>query len=333
MSLFFAFLRGDMVARNKETYLDWYRQMVLIRRFEERCAELYQQGKIGGFLHLYIGQEATGVGAVNALRPHDHVITAYRDHGIALARGLDPKAVMAEMLGKRTGVSGGKGGSMHLADYERRFWGGYGIVGGHLPLAAGIALQARYLEKDEVVLCLMGDGATNIGYFHESLNLSAIWDLPVVWLIENNGYGMGTAVDRASGQPELVKRAIAYGIKEGPRVDGMDVLAVYEQVGEAVEYASKHGPILMESLTYRFEGHSMGDPQRYRTKDEVQRYAAGDPIGRFREALIEKFKKGVQAELDQIEADVLTTVDEAVAYAEQSPDPTYEDLISHVYVP
>ncbi len=322
-----------MVTRNKETYLDWYRQMVLIRRFEERCAELYQQGKIGGFLHLYIGQEATGVGAVNALRPGDHVITAYRDHGIALAKGLDPKAVMAEMLGKRTGVSGGKGGSMHLADYERRFWGGYGIVGGHLPLAAGIALQARYLEKDEVVLCLMGDGATNIGYFHESLNLSAIWDLPVVWLVENNGYGMGTAVDRASGQPELVKRAIAYGMKEGPRVDGMDVLAVYEQVGEAVEYASKHGPILMESLTYRFEGHSMGDPQRYRTKDEVQRYAAGDPIGRFRQTLIEKFKKGVQAELDQIEADVLKTIDEAVAYAEQSPEPTYEDLISHVYVP
>ncbi|MEL7674678.1 MAG: thiamine pyrophosphate-dependent enzyme, partial [Chloroflexota bacterium] len=200
-----------MATPNKETLLDWYHQMVLIRRFEERCAELYQQGLIGGFLHLYIGQEATGVGAVAALQERDHVITAYRDHGIALARGLDPKRVMAEMLGKVDGVSGGKGGSMHLADRERHFWGGYGIVGGHLPLAAGIALASQYEDRDEVVLCLMGDGATNIGYFHESLNLSAVWNLPVVWLIENNQYGMGTAVDRASGVTELVKKARAYG--------------------------------------------------------------------------------------------------------------------------
>ncbi|NLF78216.1 MAG: pyruvate dehydrogenase (acetyl-transferring) E1 component subunit alpha, partial [Chloroflexi bacterium] len=260
-----------MATPKKETLLDWYRQMVLIRRFEERCAELYQQGLIGGFLHLYIGQEATGVGAVAALREQDHVITAYRDHGIALARGLDPKAVMAEMLGKRTGVSGGKGGSMHLADRERHFWGGYGIVGGHLPLAAGIALAAQYQEKDEVVLALMGDGSTNIGYFHESLNLSAVWKLPVVWLIENNQYGMGTSVERASGAKELVRRALAYssedgsGMKMGPRIDGMDVLAVHDAISEAVEHARKNGPILVESLTYRLEGHSMGDPQRYRT--------------------------------------------------------------------
>ena len=320
-----------MATPDKDTLYDWYRQMVLIRRFEERCAELYQQGKIGGFLHLYIGQEATGVGIVNALRENDHVITAYRDHGVALAKGLDPNAVMAEMLGKRTGVSGGKGGSMHLADRERHFWGGYGIVGGHLPLAAGIALKARYNDEDEVVVAMMGDGSTNIGYFHESLNLSAVWDLPVVWLIENNGYGMGTAVERAAGQPELVKRAIGYGMKEGPRVDGMDVMAVYEAVSEAIDYASKHGPILMESLTYRFQGHSMGDPERYRTKDEVRRYVEGDPIGRFRQHLTEKYKNAEQ-ELNAIEEAVAATIEEAVAYAEASPEPTFEDLISHVYV-
>ncbi len=320
-----------MAAPNKNTLIDWYRQMVLIRRFEERCAELYQQGKIGGFLHLYIGQEATGVGIASALRENDHVITAYRDHGIALAKGLDVNAVMAEMLGKRTGVSGGKGGSMHLADYNRRFWGGYGIVGGHLPLAAGIALKARYNEEDEVVVAMMGDGATNIGYFHESLNLSAVWDLPVVWLIENNGYGMGTAVDRAAGQPELVKRAIGYGMKEGPRVDGMDVIAVHEAVSEAIDYASKNGPILMESLTYRFQGHSMGDPERYRTKDEVQRYAEGDPIGRLRQHLTETYK-GVEKTLDTIEENLLEIVDQAVEYAENSPEPTFDDLTSHVYV-
>ena len=326
-----------MATPKKETLLDWYRQMVLIRRFEERCAELYQQGLIGGFLHLYIGQEATGVGALAALREQDHVITAYRDHGIALARGLDPKAVMAEMLGKRTGVSGGKGGSMHLADRERRFWGGYGIVGGQLPLAAGIALAAQYEERDEVVLALMGDGATNIGYFHESLNLSAVWKLPVVWLIENNQYGMGTSVARASGAKELVRRALAYssedgsGMKMGPRIDGMDVLAVYEAVSEAIEHARQHGPILVESLTYRLEGHSMGDPQRYRTREEVESFIENGPIGRFRKVLIDKYK-GIESTLDKIDEEALKTVDEAVEFAQNSPDPTYEDLISHVYV-
>ncbi|MGQ9849657.1 MAG: pyruvate dehydrogenase (acetyl-transferring) E1 component subunit alpha [Aggregatilineaceae bacterium] len=325
-----------MAKPTKDTLLDWYRQMVLIRRFEERCAELYQEGLIGGFLHLYIGQEATGVGAIAALRPDDHVITAYRDHGIALARGLDVNRVMAEMLGKRTGVSGGKGGSMHLADRALHMWGGYGIVGGHLPLAAGIALKIQYMGEDSVVLALMGDGATNIGYFHEALNLSAVWKLPVVWLIENNQYGMGTAVERASGAKELVRRAMAYssedgsGMKMGPRIDGMDVLAVYEAVSEAVEYARHHGPILLESLTYRLEGHSMGDPQRYRTKEEVEAYVASGPIGRFRTYLTETYK-GVEKTLDKIDADVLQTIEEAVEFARKSEDPTYEDLISHVY--
>jgi pyruvate dehydrogenase E1 component alpha subunit len=319
-----------MATPNKETLFEWYRQMVLIRRFEERCAELYQQGKIGGFLHLYIGQEATGVGIGAALRENDHVITAYRDHGIALAKGLETNAVMAEMLGKQTGVSGGKGGSMHLASLEKRFWGGHGIVGGHLPLAAGIALKAQYMEQDEVVVAMMGDGSTNIGYFHESLNLSAVWDLPVVWLVENNGYGMGTAVDRAAGQPELVKRAIGYGMKEGPRVDGMDVIAVYEAVSEAIDYASKNGPVLMESLTYRFQGHSMGDPERYRTKDEVQKYAEGDPIGRLQKHLIDKYKNA-EKDLKAIEDGAAEEVEAAVKFAEESPEPTYEDLVSHIY--
>jgi len=325
-----------MAKPNKDTLLDWYRQMVLIRRFEERCAELYQQGLIGGFLHLYIGQEATGVGAVGALGPEDHVITAYRDHGIAIARGLDVNALMAEMLGKRTGVSGGKGGSMHLANRDLHMWGGYGIVGGHLPLAAGIALKIRYMEESGVVLALMGDGATNIGYFHEALNLSAVWKLPVVWLIENNQYGMGTSVARASGAKELNRRALAYssedgsGMKMGPRIDGMDVLGVYDAICEAKEYARDNGPVLVESLTYRLEGHSMGDPQRYRTKEEVEEFTTRGPIDRFRQYLTENYKN-VESALDKIDADVLKTVDEAVEFAKNSPDPTYEDLISHVY--
>ena len=326
-----------MAKPNKDTLLDWYRQMVLIRRFEERCAELYQQGLIGGFLHLYIGQEATGVGAVSAIGPDDYVITAYRDHGIALARGLDVNHIMAEMLGKRTGISGGKGGSMHLASRELRMWGGYGIVGGHLPLADGIALKIQYSGEDNIVLALMGDGSTNIGYFHESMNLSAVWKLPVVWLIENNQYGMGTAVARASGAKELVRRALAYssedgsGMKMGPRVDGMDVLAVHDAISEAADYARKNGPILVESLTYRLEGHSMGDPQRYRTKEEVEQFIANGPIGRFRNYLTETYKN-IESTLDKIDDEMLKTVDDAVEYAKNSPDPTYDDLISHVYV-
>jgi len=313
--------------------------MVLIRRFEERSAELYQQGFIGGFLHLYIGQEATGVGAVNALGDDDHVITAYRDHGIAIARGLDIDALMAEMLGKRTGINGGKGGSMHLADIERNYWGGYAVVGGHLPLAAGIALKIRYIEEDNVVLALMGDGATNIGYFHEALNLSAVWDLPVVWLVENNQYGMGTAVERASGATEIVNKARAYccgpdgrGMKEGPRVDGMDVMAVYDAISEAADYARANGPILVEALTYRLEGHSMGDPERYRTKEEVEKFIEGGPISRFRQFLMAEYKSVDENTLNRIDEEVLDVIDNAVEYAKNSDDPTYEDLISNVYV-
>ena len=206
--------RKRMAAPSKNMLLDWYRQMVLIREFEETCHQLYEEKRITGvYLHLYSGHEASGVGSMAALRKTDHVITAYRDHGIALILGMDPKALMAEMMGKKTGSSGGKGGSMHLASKDHNFWGGYAIVGGHLPLAAGIALEARYNDKDDVTMTYVGDGATNNGYFHESLNMSAIWDLPVIWIIENNGYGMGTEVERASGQTELYRKAEAYGIK------------------------------------------------------------------------------------------------------------------------
>ncbi len=203
-----------MAKPNKETLLDWYRKMVLIREFEETCHDLYWQKRITGvYLHLYSGHEAVGVGALAALRSNDNVITAYRDHGVALIRGLDPRRLMAEMMGKKTGVSGGKGGSMHLASKEKNFWGGYAIVGGHLPLAAGIALESRYNDKDTVTLSFVGDGATNNGYFHEALNISAVWSLPVVWLIENNFYGMGTRVEDAAGQPELYKRAVSYNME------------------------------------------------------------------------------------------------------------------------
>lgn len=320
-----------MVSLNIEELLDMYYDMVVIRRMEERSAELYQQGLIGGFLHLYIGQEATGVGAIRALRETDHVFTAYRDHGTAVGVGIDPKYIFAEMLGKTTGVSKGRGGSMHMASRERNFWGGYAIVGGHLPLAAGVAMRARYKQEDFGVLCFMGDGSTNIGYFHESLNLSAVWDLPVVWLIENNQYGMGTAVERASGQVELVKRAIGYGMKEGPRVDGMDVLAVYEAVKEAMDYARETGPILMESLTYRFVGHSMGDPERYRSKDEVHNYSTeNDPIGIFGKRLVEEYDVA-QDDLDKLDLQARDEIEEAVEFAKNSPDPDFSTLHDDIY--
>lgn len=323
-----------MAKPNKETLLDWYRQIVLIRQFETRCDELYQEKKITGvYLHLYSGHEAVGVGAMAALREDDHVITAYRDHGIALARGVDPKPIMAEMMGKKTGTSGGKGGSMHLASREHNFWGGYAIVGGHLPLAVGIAMEARYFDKDDVTISFIGDGATNNGYFHESLNMSAIWDLPVVWIIENNFVGMGTRIEDASGQPELHKRAIAYGMKDMGRVDGQNVLEVYDCVSEAVAYAREHGPVLIEALTYRYKGHGVSD-RSYDTRfqEELKEYMENkDPIYLLHRHLVDKYKN-IEPELKKIEDEVDKVVEDAVEFALNSPDPTYEDLISNVYV-
>lgn len=316
---------------DKSTLLDWYQQMVLIRRFEQQCAVLYQQGKIGGFLHLYIGQEAIAVGSIAARQNGDHVITAYRDHGHALAVGSDAGAVMAEMLGKATGVSKGKGGSMHLVNIPQRFWGGYAVVGGHLSLAAGIALAEQYKGTDNAVLCFFGDGATNIGYFHESLNLAGVWNLPVLWIAENNKYGMGTSVERASAVSKMIDKAKAYGMP-GKTIDGMNVIEVYEATQAALKaIRSGKGPQFLEMITYRYEGHSMGDPLRYRSKEEVQKWQQDDPIGILERHLLND-EMADQNELEAIDHAVEEIITAAVQFAEESPLPGPEELFSHVYV-
>jgi pyruvate dehydrogenase E1 component alpha subunit len=315
----------------KNELLELYRQMSLIRRFEEKAAELYSEGKIGGFLHLYIGEEAVAVGACKALSQQDHLLTAYRDHGWAIARGLDPKRVMAELLGKATGVTGGRGGSMHLADPSRHFWGGHAIVGGHLPLAAGIGLALRYKEEPQAILCVIGEGSTNIGYFHESVNLAAVWNLPVVYLVENNIYGMGTAVERASAVSEVFQRGCAYDIASN-QVNGQDVLEVYGAIKVALDHARKEGPYLLEAKTYRYAGHSMGDPERYRTKAEVEEAReTRDPIHLFGEQLKAKGTAN-DAALDKIKQAVEDELAEIVQFAEQSPEPEDATLFENIYV-
>jgi pyruvate dehydrogenase E1 component alpha subunit len=316
---------------DKSMLIEWYRQMVLIRRFEQRSAELYQQGKIGGFLHLYIGQEAVVVGSVGAKQDGDHVITAYRDHGHALTVGTETRRIMAEMLGKTTGVSKGKGGSMHLADKERNYWGGYAVVGGHLPLATGIALAEQYRESDNAVLCYFGDGSTNIGYFHEALNLAGVWDLPILWICENNHYGMGTAVNRASAVPRMIDKALAYGMK-GEQVNGMNVIEVYEATQKALKKVRDGDtPQFLEMLTYRFEGHSMGDPLRYRTKEEVEKWREDDPIGILERHLLGEKMVDKDA-LEKIDDAVEQEIEEAVKFAEESPLPEPEALFEDIYV-
>jgi pyruvate dehydrogenase E1 component alpha subunit len=308
-----------------------YRAMLLIRRFEERCAQMYVEGKIGGFLHLYIGQEAVAVGAMSLLREDDYFVTSYRDHGYALARGTDPRPLMAELWGRIGGISRGKGGSMHFYDIPRGNFGGDGIVGGHLPVAAGMGYAIRLRETDQVVLCFFGDGAVNEGAFHEALNVSALWGLPVVFIIENNRYGMGTSLDRASSVKDLYQRGSAYGI---PRrdVDGMDLLAVRDALGEAIERARKERkPTLVEMETYRYRGHSMSDPGKYRTKEEVEEMMRHDPIVRFRTVLTGQHKVA-QADLDAMDQDVLAQVSDAVRFADQSPWPGVETLYEDVYV-
>jgi pyruvate dehydrogenase E1 component alpha subunit len=315
----------------KQEYLDLYRQMVLIRRVEERAAELYQEGKIGGFLHLYIGQEAVSTGLVAARQPQDRMITAYRDHGLAINVGISANEVMAELLGKATGMSKGKGGSMHMADVEKNFWGGHAIVGAHLPIAAGLALGDQYAGTDGVTVCMFGDGATNIGFFHEGLNLSKVWDLPVLWVCENNQYGMGTTIERASAVSEIRQKAEGYSIPNG-RVDGMDVLKVKEAAEKALEHIrSGKGPYFLEIITYRFRGHSMGDPERYREADEVKQWQENDPIGIYHAYLV-KNKKATKTELAKIVEEVELEVAEAVEFAENSPDPAPEELFKDIYV-
>jgi pyruvate dehydrogenase E1 component alpha subunit len=320
---------GD-IFMEKQEYLDLYYQMVLIRLVEERAAQLYQQGKIGGFLHLYIGQEAVSTGLISVRKPQDRIITAYRDHGAALNCGIPANEVMAELLGKVTGCSKGKGGSMHMLDVEKNFWGGHAIVGAHLPIAAGLALGDLYQGNDSVTICMFGDGATNIGYFHEALNLSKIWNLPILWVCENNQYGMGTAVEKASAVSEIRQKAEGYSIPNR-RVDGMNVLEVRKNAGEVIDkIRSGEGPFFMEIITYRYRGHSMGDPERYRQADEIKKWQENDPIGILSNILIGE-KIVTEAELDAVDAQLENEVQTAVQFAESSPDPEPEALFENVY--
>jgi pyruvate dehydrogenase E1 component alpha subunit len=313
-----------------EQLVGFLEQMQLIRRFEERAAEMYTRRRIGGFLHLYVGEEAVAVGAVAALRPDDDIVTHYRDHGHALARGLPPRNVMAELFGRRTGVSHGKGGSMHLFDVERHFLGGYAIVAGHLPIACGLGLAAQYRGQDRVCLCIFGDGAVNEGEFHEALNLASLWKLPIVFLCENNLYGMGTALAAASATLELYKFANAYNIP-GARCDGMNAVDCYRAVRDAVEHCrAGKGPAFVEAMTYRFRGHSMADPELYRSKEEVAHWRQRDPIVVLRTQLL---NAGVLTEerAAQIEQQVEATVDDAVQFAEQSEPPAPSELTTDIY--
>ncbi|OGL32263.1 MAG: pyruvate dehydrogenase (acetyl-transferring) E1 component subunit alpha [Candidatus Rokubacteria bacterium RIFCSPLOWO2_12_FULL_69_21] len=306
--------------------------MLLIRRFEEKAAEAYTLGKIGGFLHLYIGEEAVAVGATSALRPDDYAISAYREHGHCLAKGSDPRRVMAELFGRRDGLSKGKGGSMHLFDRSVNFLGGHAIVGSHLPVAAGVAFAIKYEARDQVIVCYFGDGAVPQGEFHESLNLAALWTLPVIYLCENNRYAMGTSTERALAQTQIWKFGQTYGIP-AEKVDGMDVLAIREAVARAVARARRDStPSLIEADTYRFRGHSMRDPAGavYRTKDEVEHEKQRDPIVLFRaRALREGWFSEEEARL--IEKDAHDRVDEAVAFADASPEPPDEWLFTDIY--
>jgi pyruvate dehydrogenase E1 component alpha subunit len=316
----------------KEEYIELFHQMILIRLVEEQASILYQQGKIGGFLHLYIGQEAVSTGLVSARKSQDRVITAYRDHGVALNCGIPAKVVLAELLGKATGCSEGRGGSMHMADVTQNFWGGHAIVGAHLPIAAGLALGDRYQDHDSVTICMFGDGATNIGYFHEALNLSKVWGLSVLWVCENNLYGMGTAVERASAVSEIRQKAEGYLIPN-QRVDGMDVMKVREAAEKAIEKVrTEKSPYFLEIQTYRFRGHSMGDPERYRTSEEVKRWQnEEDPLGIYHKYLVEN-KIAKPDELDKVEKAAEQEVQEAVQFAESSPEPATSELFKHLYV-
>ena len=308
-----------------------YGQMLLIRRFEEECDRLYKDGKIRGFCHLYTGQEAVAVGAIPLLRHDDYVITHYRDHGHALTRGMDPKVIMAELMGKVTGSSHGKGGSMHLFDVSKRFMGGHAIVGGQMPIAVGLALAIKYRKEDSLVLCFFGDGAVNEGEFHESLNLASLWKLPVLFLLENNLYGMGTHVERGrAGGREIYTVADAYKIPSA-QIDGMDLPAVRQATQEALERVrSDNGPVFIEAMCYRFRGHSVQDPLFYRDRSEVEQWQLRDPIKAFKElCLAERLMDS--AEMDRIDEEVATTVAEAIRFAEESDEPGPETVYENVY--
>lgn len=317
---------------DKKDYLELFHQMILIRHLEEQASALYQQGKIGGFLHLYSGQEAVSTGIISTRQPQDRIITAYRDHGVAINCGIPAKVVMAELLGKVTGCSQGRGGSMHMADISKNYWGGHAIVGAHLPIAAGLALGDRYKGQDAVTICMFGDGATNIGYFHEALNLSKVWNLSVLWVCENNRYGMGTSVERASAVSDIRQKAEGYRIPH-ECVDGMDIIKVREAAQKAIDTVrSSKSPYFLEAETYRFHGHSMGDPERYRTSEEVKRWQnEEDPLGIYHKYLIEN-QIASPEELDELEKAAENEVQEAVKFAESSPEPLAADLYKYLYV-
>jgi pyruvate dehydrogenase E1 component alpha subunit len=310
---------------------EWLATMTLIRRFEERAGEMYARAKIGGFLHLSIGEEATIVGSARALREDDYLISTYRSHGHALVRGTPPENVMAELFGRVDGCSGGRGGSMHMFDLARRFMGGYGIVGGNLPIAAGIAMASDMKGTDEVTLCTFGDGASNQGTFGETLNLAALWKLPVVFMVTNNQFGMGTALRRHSAVTDLQRKGESLGVP-GMRCDGMDVLDTHAVLSEAVRHVREdRQPVLVEAITYRFRGHSMADPEEYRTKEEVAQWRTRDPIPAFGRVLMDEGAID-EEEFERIDVEAIGRVDAAVAFAEQSPFPAPESLYDDVYV-
>jgi pyruvate dehydrogenase E1 component alpha subunit len=314
-----------------EVAKEWLRTMMIIRRFEERAGEMYAKAKVGGFLHLAIGEEATIVGSGRALRERDFLISTYRSHGHAIVRGTDPKNVMAELFGRVDGTSKGRGGSMHMFDLERRFMGGYGIVGGNLPIAAGFALASDYQGTDDATLCQFGDGASNQGTFGETLNLAALWSLPVVFMVTNNRFGMGTALERHSAVTDLHKRGEGFGVP-GMQCDGMDPLDTFHVTSEALRIArEERRPMLVEALTYRFRGHSMADPEEYRTKEQVAEWRARDPLLTFGDRLVAEGVIGADERV-QMDADAVTRIDEAVAFADASPHPPPESLYDDVYV-
>ena len=316
---------------SKETYKFWYESMLMMRRFEEKAGQLYGQQKIRGFCHLYIGQEACVAGAVSALKKGDSYITAYRDHAHPLALGSDPKAIMTELYGKETGISKGKGGSMHMFDKERHFYGGHGIVGGQIPLGTGIAFAEKYRKTDKLCITYMGDGAVRQGAFHEALNLAMYYKLPVIFAIENNGYAMGTSVQRTSNVTDLAKLGGAYEMPS-ESVDAMKVEDVHNVVAKAAERARKgEGPTLIEFRTYRYKGHSMSDPAKYRTKEEVEAYKKRDPIEQVKLSIL-KYKIGDESYFEEIEAKIKKEVLESVKFAEESNYPDPSEIYKDVYV-
>jgi pyruvate dehydrogenase E1 component alpha subunit len=322
--------KSAAVQEDRETLLKLFQQMVLIRRFEEKCAEAYSLGKIGGFCHLYIGQEAVGVGAISAIREDDYVVTSYREHGQAIAKGISAEAIMAELYGKATGCSKGKGGSMHLFDKTVNFLGGHAIVGGQIPLATGLAFASKYQETDKVALCFFGEAAVNQGAFHESLNMAQLWKLPCIYICENNQYGMGTSLARAMSLQNVAEKACAYEMAS-EFVDGMDVMAMRQATQRAVKRAREDSqPTLLEARTYRYMGHSMSDPGNYRTRAEIEKHQERDPIKIFTATLKEQNILS-DKDISDVEAEVKEQVEQAVRFAEESPEPDPSELYTNVY--